>query len=175
MYQLCRHIKTNGLRCQSPAMHTSAYCYFHTRMIKAAKTPVSFMDTIQLPPLEDRASILLAITQVLNALLGSRIDDRRARVLLYALQIASQNLKGIEKEQDKEPPETVREVEHTEDGEDLAPVLSVCEPHDCALCPQREQCRNPLDSIPEAPPRKPVRSAHLPRATSHRRTNGRTS
>jgi len=175
MYQLCRHIKTNGLRCQSPALRNSACCYFHARMIKAAKTPISCMDTIDLPPLEDRASILLAITQVVNALLGSRIDGRRARILLYALQIASHNLKRIEKEQDKGPLETVREVEHTADGEDLAPMQTVCEPHDCALCPQRSECRNPLDSIPEAPPLQPVRSAHRPRATSHRRTGARTS
>ena len=28
-YPICRHIKTNGRRCQSPAVHRATYCHFH--------------------------------------------------------------------------------------------------------------------------------------------------
>ena len=28
-YPICRHIKTNGRRCQSPAVHRGTYCHFH--------------------------------------------------------------------------------------------------------------------------------------------------
>lgn len=29
---LCRHIKTNGLRCQSPALTGETFCFFHARL-----------------------------------------------------------------------------------------------------------------------------------------------
>jgi hypothetical protein len=29
MYMHCRHIKTNGLRCESPALKGSQFCYDH--------------------------------------------------------------------------------------------------------------------------------------------------
>ena len=28
-YPICRHIKTNGRRCQSPAVHRATFCHFH--------------------------------------------------------------------------------------------------------------------------------------------------
>ena len=31
-YPICRHIKTNGLQCQAPALNEAPYCYFHTRL-----------------------------------------------------------------------------------------------------------------------------------------------
>ena len=35
-YDLCRHIKTNGVQCQSPALAESQWCYFHSRLHQAA-------------------------------------------------------------------------------------------------------------------------------------------
>jgi hypothetical protein len=29
-YAICRHVKTNGIRCQSPALADETFCYFHT-------------------------------------------------------------------------------------------------------------------------------------------------
>ncbi len=34
-YPLCRHIRTNGLRCKSPALTEAPYCYFHTASTSA--------------------------------------------------------------------------------------------------------------------------------------------
>ena len=31
-YRLCRHIKTNGLQCHSPALDHGQWCYFHHRL-----------------------------------------------------------------------------------------------------------------------------------------------
>jgi len=50
MYQLCRHIKTNGQRCQSPALLGSAFCYFHSRVHTMAKAKSSTWEDIKLAP-----------------------------------------------------------------------------------------------------------------------------
>jgi len=31
-YPLCRHIKTNGIQCKSPALTAGLYCFFHERL-----------------------------------------------------------------------------------------------------------------------------------------------
>ena len=137
MYQLCRHIKTNGKRCQSPALGGSAYCYFHSRVHTMAKAKSSVWDDIKLPMLEDSFSIQVAISQIVTALLSSRIDARRAGLLLYALQIASQN---IDRASSREDSETVHSMTVTGEGDELAPEKEICEPGDCASCNRRQTC-----------------------------------
>ena len=137
MYQICRHIKTNGLRCQSPALEGTAYCYFHSRVHTMAKAKTSVFDDIKLPMLEDSASIQVAISQIVAAFLSSRIDARRTGLLLYALQIASQN---IDRASSSEEFETVHSMTVTGEGDELAPEKEICEDGDCASCNERDTC-----------------------------------
>ncbi len=78
----------------------------------------SAVDTpLDLPPLEDQLSIQLALMEVTQALAANEIDPKRAGLLLYALQVASANVKNM-----KLPDfDMVRAVTHTEDGTPLAP------------------------------------------------------
>jgi hypothetical protein len=46
-----------------------------------------------LPPLEDANAVQFAVMQVANLILNNQIDGKTANRLLYALQIASTNLK----------------------------------------------------------------------------------
>ena len=65
MYQECRHIMPNGVRCQSPALRGTAYCYFHTRLHRLAAEQSSGQDEpLKLSVLEDRSSIQIALAQV---------------------------------------------------------------------------------------------------------------
>ena len=137
MYDLCRHIKTNGRRCQSPALSESAYCYFHSRVHTMAKAKSTIWDNINLPVLEDSASIQVAISQIVGGLLSSRLDARRTGLLLYALQIASQN---IDRKSYHPDSEIVRSMTVTDEGDELAPEEEVCEPDDCATCDRRDTC-----------------------------------
>ena len=137
MIQLCRHIKTDGKRCQSPALRESAYCYFHSRVHTMAKAKSSNWDDIKLPLLEDSASIQVAISQIVSGLLSSRLDARRTGLLLYALQIASQN---IDRKSYHPDSEIVRSMTVTDEGDELAPEEEVCEPDDCATCDRRDTC-----------------------------------
>jgi len=82
----CYHVKINGIRCGSPAMHQDAFCFFHTRM---HNPPLED----GFPPLEDANAIQVAIMQVLQALAKKKLEVRVAATLLYGLQTASSNLK----------------------------------------------------------------------------------
>jgi len=106
----CEHIKANGLRCGSPALRQRRYCYFHScahdlRRRRRQHPNAPFV----LPLLEDANSIQMAIQQVAEAVLEERIDNKRAGLLLFALQTAACNLKNtdFEPKQLREAPEQV--------------------------------------------------------------------
>jgi hypothetical protein len=139
MIQLCRHIKTNGHRCQSPALSGTAYCYFHARVHTMSNAKSPNWDDIKLPLLEDSGSIQVAISQVADAFLRTRIDARRTGLLLYAIQIASQN---IDRDSERENSEIVHSMTVTAEGDELAPEKEVCEPVDCVRCKRRDTCDN---------------------------------
>ena len=72
--------------------------------------------SLDLPPIEDTASIQLALIEVLQALAVNQLDTKRAGLLLYGLQVASANAKHC-----KIPSHGVRSITHTDDGIPLAP------------------------------------------------------
>src|SRR5271163_3580077 len=114
----CRHIKTSGGKCGSPALRGKPYCYFHSRLQERAAQPRSPYLAIELPAsLEDRGSIQLALSEVVTAVAESRIDPRRAGILLYALQIASSNAKH---QDEIVCADSVEETVVTEQGEEMA-------------------------------------------------------
>ncbi|HEY3928731.1 MAG TPA: hypothetical protein VGL89_10170 [Candidatus Koribacter sp.] len=97
-YDSCNHIKTNGSFCDSPALLGDDYCYFHRadrerqKRVARARTKV-FVPPLELPVLEDRETIQVAIGQVLNELLADRLDRRIAGLVLYGLQTAAINVR----------------------------------------------------------------------------------
>ena len=92
MYQECRFIKSNGLKCQSPAMRGSQFCYFHGRTRVYVPRSRSSCKSLQLPPLQNQASIHAALDEIFQALASGDIDSKRAGNLLYALQMAQQTV-----------------------------------------------------------------------------------
>lgn len=123
MCQLCSHIKTNGYKCQSPAIRGSDFCYFHPRAQTMDKVKSSVRDSIKLPLLVDSASIQAAITQVTAASLSARLNARRTGLLLYAIQIASQNITRSTSCKDSK---IVCSMTVTGDGDELAPEMETC-------------------------------------------------
>ena len=106
-YRLCRHIKTNGLQCHSPALDDGQWCYFHHRLHQrhAAFRPTQATRAylipgqhIELTALEDRESVQVALSVVINALATGQLDIKRATALLYGLQLASNNARGLHTE-----------------------------------------------------------------------------
>ena len=116
----CQHIKVNGTQCGSPALRKERFCYHHQecRSKRVDVHPVSGVSQIHevlLPPFEDASSIQLVIRQVTELILGKKIDYKAAGLALYALQIASSNLKQMNAEKPRPTqvvvdPETVEET-----------------------------------------------------------------
>jgi hypothetical protein len=126
-YPLCRHIKTNGIQCKSPALASGLYCFFHERFYARhnpfRKTPVGHAPMIpghhiQLEPLEDSESVQIALSVVINALATGQLESRRATALLYGLSLASVNVCRLNSA--PLPSRVVRTVEQSTDGQDLA-------------------------------------------------------
>jgi hypothetical protein len=145
MLPICRHILTNGEQCRSLRLNGQDFCYFHNRLHARHKAtlearperplvnsegvvighgrPVGFQ-AARLPdlgPLEDRASVQMAISTVVNALATEAMDVRRATALLYGLQLASNNCASNRNDHStaKDPVET---IVTTDDGTMLAPA-----------------------------------------------------
>lgn len=70
---------------------------------------------LQLPAAEDSAAIQLALIEVLQALAGGQIKNRRAGLLLYGLQVASANAKNVSVHSD-----SIRSISFTKEGIPLA-------------------------------------------------------
>jgi hypothetical protein len=102
---ICRHIKSDGLQCRGVALKASVFCYFHNRLHRSHdlyRDKVHFQSAqmrhdpfLQLPAVEDRASIQLAISSVINALATGCIEEKRAYALFKGLRLASTNAHGL--------------------------------------------------------------------------------
>ena len=150
--EICRHIRTNGGRCGSPALRGRAFCYFHINLTQrhtgvASGSAADAIPTVlhplnpaadnsqrephlaaslprgplalDLPPLEDRESIQLALSLLLAAMAQNRIDPKRAGTMLYALQVASANARGLTTEPSRSS--IVRETVLDDSGVAIAP------------------------------------------------------
>ncbi len=140
MYNECRHIFTSGKKCQSPALKDQSFCYFHSntrkrpaRKDEAYEPYIAPQDTAHnLPPLEDADAIQLALSDVVLALAANRIDPRRARILIYGLQVASQNHRHRTDAAANEEAlaQTVREIHEHADGTLIGPTKESPDPEE---------------------------------------------
>ncbi len=93
MYKECRFVKPNGLKCGSPALRGSPFCYFHARnRVYVPRCLKTGEKVFEVPPLVTPAGIHQALSAIIQALACGNIDPKRAGKLLYALQIAQKNL-----------------------------------------------------------------------------------
>lgn len=140
MYMACRHIKPNGLRCQSPALRGFPFCYFHPKLHAKVSYDDARFGPITLPVPEDRAAIQISISRILDAMLNNRLDGKLAGRLLYGLQIASQHAEHHILDIGTDSVETMTQ---SKEGDELAPRLRVCDGSDiCVGCKYAENCPN---------------------------------
>lgn len=105
---LCEHIKSSGVRCGSPALRGGRLCYYHRGLCDALPPRGAFMDAgfvkgcsnhvMQLPLLEDAASLQMAYMQVLGAMAHDWVTVPKGRVMLSALNGASRNLARMQRQ-----------------------------------------------------------------------------
>jgi len=91
----CQHFKVNGTQCGSPSLRETKFCYYHIRYhwpeLETLEDNNELYKT--LPTLEDANSIQITLAKVVERLVRMEIDHKQATLILYALQIASMNLK----------------------------------------------------------------------------------
>ena len=136
MHFACRHIKSDGVRCQAAAMRASNFCYYHTKNRSRAR--LGAMEDFVIPIPEDKASIRTSIAQTLNALISKRIDAKTAGLILYGLQLA---LQSVPKSMTL-PSDLVRDVTQSSEGEELAPAECVHPGSDCSGCSRADTCEH---------------------------------
>jgi len=85
----CQHIRATGRSCGSPALRGETFCYFHNR----TNSTKGFVSTIAF--IEDATSLQCALMKVIDLLRGGHACYKECALLLYALRIASLNLKGF--------------------------------------------------------------------------------
>src|SRR4029077_14333511 len=122
----CRHIKVKGTQCGSPALRSKNFCFYHQKDRPCPLPCYSDIEyatgEITLPFFEDAHSIQAVIRQVVQMVLQKRLQQKTASLLLYALQIASSNLKRMEIEK-PQPEQVVTDLEPvTPDEECQAPI-----------------------------------------------------
>jgi hypothetical protein len=83
----CEKVKEDGTGCGSPKMKGYRYCYAHERVLQMQS------EKLELPGQEDANGIQMAIMRVQKALIDDEISEKKARLLLYSIHLASVNLK----------------------------------------------------------------------------------
>jgi nucleosome binding factor SPN SPT16 subunit len=108
---------TGGCQCGAYALTGKPFCYFHSRLHRDARKPVSLIDSIDIPLLEDRCAVQLVITRVLRALVDKTVDRQTASTLLYGLQLAMQ---GVAHDHYDVRFDCVKALSQTPDGDEIA-------------------------------------------------------
>ena len=120
-----------------PSLTEGDWCYFHSRLhqrhsgfrhTSATRGYLIPGQHIELSPLEDRESVQVALSLVINALATGQLDIKRATALLYGLQLASNNARGLHTE--PYATNTVRTIEPSPEGLDLAEPGATLETED---------------------------------------------
>ncbi len=158
MPTICRHIKTNGQRCGSPALRDNYFCYYHDKIHNVGAEPNLKYGPLQLPAPEDLASIQLSVARINDAVIHGVIDLKKATTLLYGLQIAAQYINRAQKFDESK---TVLSAELTVQGDELAPDESINDSDgdgDQCSCGNRGQCatQNGSKKSPGTAPREKV-------------------
>jgi hypothetical protein len=95
-YPICRHTKTDGRRCQSPAIAPSAFCFFHRKLRLARRssgTPTPPEVYLNYPEAPGPNLIPQTLNAILQALARSQISANRAGRFIYALQQSAAHLR----------------------------------------------------------------------------------
>lgn len=136
MYMTCRHIKSNGLSCKSPALKGGHFCYYHSK-IHTVGADTKF-GPLLLPAPEDPAAIQLSVARINDAVLHGRLDLRKALTLLNGLKLAA---RFIDSRVSFDEAKTVQSANQTAAGDELAPDRYICnDDDDCDECPYSERC-----------------------------------
>ncbi len=90
----CNHLFPDHHRCGSPSLRGQAFCYYHHPDRQPVADPYARRARrgFRIAPPTDAHSLQTTLNDLIVRLGANQIDTRRAGLLLYSLQLASQNL-----------------------------------------------------------------------------------
>jgi hypothetical protein len=109
----CRALTAGGYRCKNYVVGGLHLCFSHYRNRRPA-----FPDprNLSIPLIEDRATLQLVSTQIVQGVLSNRLDPVRARIAIAALRFAALTIPGLYKP--VAPPKTTAPAAPQESPED---------------------------------------------------------
>jgi hypothetical protein len=157
--RLCSHIKTNGMKCASPALRHHTLCYFHYQWQRRDQRRIRLGGPIgmgknsgvELPLLDGPEAILLSIMEIQRGLLDQRIPIKMGTALLYSLQLALQAKVPAFGLCASSP---VRECPELEDDLEMERAKGMRPAKEkCAACSKRDDCLSPRNcrKLPKVP------------------------
>lgn len=93
----CTHINAKGDVCHRPAVRDNNHCYIHFEDPALQPGNGDCETDFEPPAIENPALIQVAIDKLLTARKEGKITRRRASLYIYALQIARQNTKQLQR------------------------------------------------------------------------------
>lgn len=90
----CRALTAGGYRCKNKVVGGLHLCFSHYRN-RRPEFPEP--RNLSIPLIEDRATLQLVSTQIVQGVLSNRIDPVRARIAIAALRIAALTIPGLYK------------------------------------------------------------------------------
>ena len=170
----CQHVKPSGIFCGSPALRGHSYCYYHheqgarERRRRRYTSPDQDLG-LDFGALDTPESIQINIAEVMYALIDKRIDQRTARTLLYALQLALQNLKhlrlkplyGEDQVIAMDFTDTVDQFDAEDDDEDEELEDQPTEEAAEAAAEDEEQEEEHVQEVVQQSAAEPARTAHI--------------
>ncbi len=99
----CQHVFADGGQCYGVAGAGDDYCRWHLTVEDRERRRVSarskrtksrkVVEDLEIPMIEDPFTLQVALNEVMDAIIDDRIDNRRAGLLLYALQVSRSNIR----------------------------------------------------------------------------------
>ncbi|WP_353071413.1 hypothetical protein [Tunturiibacter gelidiferens] len=91
---LCTHVFEGGHRCASPALQRETFCYYHHPTRKPVQNPSrrrSRLHGFDLPLPSGQSDLQQAVYEVIRRLAANQISNRRAGMILTALDNINRN------------------------------------------------------------------------------------
>ena len=101
---ICEHVKMDGIRCGSPALHGGQYCYYHDGQYRAV--PSRLIPGITVSHREESIGrrrpscrpqsaedVQIGFMQMIYVVAGERLEPRRARLILSELKRAAMEIR----------------------------------------------------------------------------------
>lgn len=103
MFAKCTHTLESGSTCQSPAVRGTRLCFHHTPHQNLDRKWPHESEPLELPAINNKNSILVAVGEVLRAMAERRIKRCEADTLIQGLKFAARLMTELDRQAESFP------------------------------------------------------------------------